>query len=232
MRKIFLDCGTNMGMGFNDLCERIGVDETWEIYGFEPNESAFDGFVENIKSGRYASLDNKNITLLQKAVWDSDGTAEFCMEGLSKEHYNENKEWQNAVDKHNLEFKKGNKLDFTEFGMYSLGGSCMKEMHEKLDRPEDHEIKFEWKEPVVVETIDFSNWIKENFDKDDYIFLKMDIEGSEYRVLPKMISDGTMSYINSLVIEWHDWVIPEYASKTRELQNEISSLGVQISSWG
>lgn len=232
MRKIFIDCGTNMGMGFDSLCNKVGVDSTWEIYGFEPNESSFNGFVENIKSGRYPSLEDKNITLFQKAVWDEDGTFEFCMEGLSEQHYNENPEWKKAVDDHNLEYRKGKKLDYTEFGVYSLGGSCMKEMHEQLKRPSDHEIKFEWKDSVLVESIDFSNWIKQNFSIDDYIFLKMDIEGSEYRVLPKMISDDTMQYVNSLVIEWHDWVMPEYVEKTNELQKQIASLGVDIMQWG
>ena len=37
----------------------------------------------------------------------------------------------------------------------------------------------------------------------DIIFGKMDIEGAEYHVLPKMIKDGTIKYINEIYIEWH-----------------------------
>jgi len=57
--------------------------------------------------------------------------------------------------------------------------------------------------PAVVESLDFSKWIKDNFNKDDYIVLKMDIEGAEYEVLNKMIKDGTMSYINKFYGELH-----------------------------
>lgn len=59
------------------------------------------------------------------------------------------------------------------------------------------------KHPLIVETIDFSNWVRNTFNKNDYIILKMDIEGAEYKVIPKMIDDGTFEYINELWIEWH-----------------------------
>ena len=231
-RKIFIDCGANMGMGFSEIASRIGVDHTWEVFGFEPNEYAFDGYVENIKSERFPSLNNKNITLIQKVVWIEDGSIEFCMEGLSESHYNENPEWKKAIDEHNLKYSRGEKVDYTKFGVPSLGGSCVKDMHEKLDRPIDHEIKFEWSSPVSVESIDFSQWIKDNFSKEDYIFLKMDIEGSEYKVLPKMIDDGTITYIDSLVIEWHDCVLPDFKMETVQLKNQLQSLGINVTPWG
>ena len=58
-------------------------------------------------------------------------------------------------------------------------------------------------EELTIETIDFSRWIKENFAKKDFIILKMDIEGMEYEVLQKMIDDGTINYIDELLIEFH-----------------------------
>ena len=57
--------------------------------------------------------------------------------------------------------------------------------------------------PLEVDAINFSQWIFKNFEKKDYIVLKMDIEGAEYHVLPKMIKDGTIKYINEIYIEWH-----------------------------
>jgi FkbM family methyltransferase len=56
---------------------------------------------------------------------------------------------------------------------------------------------------VKVPCIDFSEWIKNELNNDDYIFLKMDIEGSEYEVLNKMIDDGTINYLDDLDIEFH-----------------------------
>lgn len=57
--------------------------------------------------------------------------------------------------------------------------------------------------PLVVDAIDFSEWILSNFKKEDYIILKMDIEGAEYAVLEKMIKDQSIKYIDELYIEWH-----------------------------
>ena len=51
-------------------------------------------------------------------------------------------------------------------------------------------------------SIDTDSFIKQ-FNKDDYIILKLDIEGGEYDVLPHLIRGGSMSYINELLIEWH-----------------------------
>lgn len=57
--------------------------------------------------------------------------------------------------------------------------------------------------PISVEAIDFSEWIKNNFNKTDYIVCKMNIEGAEYDVLEKMLLDGSIDYINKLYIAWH-----------------------------
>lgn len=82
--------------------------------------------------------------------------------------------------------------------------------------------------PVSIECVDFSSWIKNNFLSDDYIILKMDIEGAEYKVLKKMISDGSMNYINELWVEWHrkkinlDW-------KTHN--NLIKNINIPIKKW-
>jgi len=57
--------------------------------------------------------------------------------------------------------------------------------------------------PVEVGCIDFSKWIVDNFSKKDYIILKIDVEGAEWEVLPKMMRDGSIDYINELYGEWH-----------------------------
>ena len=54
-----------------------------------------------------------------------------------------------------------------------------------------------------VSCFDFSKFIQENFSKEDNIIIKMDIEGSEYDVLEKMIEDGTIEFVNHLAVEWH-----------------------------
>ena len=55
----------------------------------------------------------------------------------------------------------------------------------------------------TVPCIDLSKWIMDNFDKNDFIVLKMDIEGGEYEVLSKMMEDKSLDYVNVLYMEWH-----------------------------
>lgn len=56
---------------------------------------------------------------------------------------------------------------------------------------------------VTVETIDFSRWVSENITADDYVIVTFDIEGSEYDVLEKMISDKTIDLIDKIYVEFH-----------------------------
>tara|TARA_R110000824_G_scaffold34500_1_gene109343 strand:- start:100 stop:705 length:606 start_codon:yes stop_codon:yes gene_type:complete len=72
--------------------------------------------------------------------------------------------------------------------------------------------KIDWKkyrkdysgdEKSIVHCIDLSAWILNNFTKEDYIVLKLDIEGAEYDVLEKIIEDGAINLISELYMEWH-----------------------------
>jgi sacsin len=56
---------------------------------------------------------------------------------------------------------------------------------------------------VKVPCIDFSKWILETFSKEDFIVLKMDIEGAEKEVLEKMIKDGSIDFIKIAYVEPH-----------------------------
>lgn len=56
---------------------------------------------------------------------------------------------------------------------------------------------------TYVNTIDLSTWIRESFLSTDYIILKLDIEGAEYKVIEKMYHDGTLTYIDEIYGELH-----------------------------
>jgi FkbM family methyltransferase len=56
---------------------------------------------------------------------------------------------------------------------------------------------------IGVNTLDLSQFILDNFSKDDYIILKIDIEGAEYKVIDKMFNDGSLSYISKIYGELH-----------------------------
>ena len=54
-----------------------------------------------------------------------------------------------------------------------------------------------------LQTLDFSKFILDNFDKNDNIILKMDIEGAEYKVIDKMFNDDSLKYISKFYGEIH-----------------------------
>jgi len=72
---------------------------------------------------------------------------------------------------------------------------------------------------IEIPCFDLSSWIKETFDPNDYIILKLDIEGAEYEVLNKLIEDGTLNMINELWGEWHDMKISD--EKTKQLAKKV-----------
>lgn len=70
--------------------------------------------------------------------------------------------------------------------------------------------------PVKVGAIDFSKWILDNFKKEDYIVCKMNIEGAEYRILPKMLKDGSIDYIDKLYMSWHWRKVKEFTKEEHD----------------
>lgn len=67
--------------------------------------------------------------------------------------------------------------------------------------PEKRQFNEPTSQKIMVDCIDFSEYIKQF--KNDYLVIKMDIEGAEYPVLTKMIKDGTISIPKKVYVEWH-----------------------------
>jgi FkbM family methyltransferase len=86
---------------------------------------------------------------------------------------------------------------------------------------------------VVVQTIDLSDFILKNFSNSDHIILKLDVEGSEYVVLEKMLESGAIAYINKLYCEWHSkWLAPEFKEREVKLIEKLMAAGITPEYWG
>lgn len=84
---------------------------------------------------------------------------------------------------------------------------------------------------IEVECRDLSDILKK-YNDDDYIVVKLDIEGAEFNTLRKLIKDGTISKINDLYVEWHhDYVESEDISTCEELKNIILNKGIKLYEW-
>jgi len=84
------------------------------------------------------------------------------------------------------------------------------------------------KTPIRVESVDFGQWLKKNFSKDDVIFVKLDIEGAEYDVLDKMLKDESITYVDRLYVEFHNEKVGVPEERDKELITAIQKRGVVI----
>tara|TARA_B100000767_G_scaffold161930_2_gene151996 strand:- start:62 stop:973 length:912 start_codon:yes stop_codon:yes gene_type:complete len=55
----------------------------------------------------------------------------------------------------------------------------------------------------VTRTVDFVTWFRTSFSTNDYIILKMDIEGAEHSIINEMDKQGLLSYLNIISMECH-----------------------------
>ena len=83
----------------------------------------------------------------------------------------------------------------------------------------------------LVESINLSDFIQ-NFDLNDRIILKMDIEGGEYEIVPHLYETGALKYVDIGFFEFHatkikDMSIEEDFSLLRMFQEE----GVKLYHW-
>jgi len=91
-----------------------------------------------------------------------------------------------------------------------------------------------FKHQILVNSIDFSSFILENFTRDDFIILKIDIEGSEYDVLEKMINDFSIDLISEIYVEWHNRFFSnkeEILIREQTIINELNKRNVKIHDW-
>ena len=84
------------------------------------------------------------------------------------------------------------------------------------------------KVPIRVESVDFSNWVEERFSRDDYVMLKLDIEGAEYQVLDKMIRDGSIAYIDKLYIEFHNVKVDIPREKDEQILRQLEKWQIPV----
>jgi FkbM family methyltransferase len=81
---------------------------------------------------------------------------------------------------------------------------------------------------MMVPCIDFSRFIRELPDTAE-IVCKLNVEGSEFPVLRRMLSERTIDRISKLYVEFHQWMIPsETDQSVHELVSLIKDRGVIV----
>jgi len=67
-----------------------------------------------------------------------------------------------------------------------------------------------------VPTVDLSSWLSRNCKLRDEVIAKMNIEGSEFQVLDKMISDGSLCLLDKAHVYFHPSVFPDQEEILRD----------------
>ena len=87
-------------------------------------------------------------------------------------------------------------------------------------------------EKIEISAISLSEFLNNNIDDNSYVICKMDIEGSEFKVLRHLIDTGTIKKINEIYIEFHQRFMPEESDESKDqLVFQLENLGVKVSQW-
>jgi FkbM family methyltransferase len=83
--------------------------------------------------------------------------------------------------------------------------------------------------PVKVSSIDLGRLLKSFMDWEDFIVLKMNVEGAEYPVLRRMLDDGTLTMVDRLFVRWHQAKIPSISEAEHlQLVADIAATGLAV----
>jgi FkbM family methyltransferase len=175
--KYFLDFGTHMFEGLDEFIIKLGIDTNYIVFCYEPNKTVFEKSKSII-----SKYDNKfhSLIYVNLAIMDYTGTITF----------NEHKGvWKN--------FSK------TEYITdYTTGSNCL-EINPKYDAYNG--VVFDSVSDTVgcIDVNEIFDSIVKN-DNNAEIYIKCDIEGSEFKVLPRLLSSNNIKMLKKIYIEWHE----------------------------
>jgi FkbM family methyltransferase len=84
---------------------------------------------------------------------------------------------------------------------------------------------------IIVESINLSEWIKNNLTTSTYNILKLDVEGAEYSILEKIITDRTYHLIDELYGEWHQKKAKIPFRRHNKLLKNLESINLKMNEW-
>ncbi|KAI3507940.1 hypothetical protein L1887_22937 [Cichorium endivia] len=94
-----------------------------------------------------------------------------------------------------------------------------------------------------IQGFDFANWVKNSFTEKDFVVVKMDIEGTEFDLIQKMVETGAICLIDEMFLKchynrWERCCKGERSSKYHKEYNECMELfsslrekGVLVHQW-
>lgn len=201
--KHFIDLGTHKFEGLTEFTEKLGIDNEWNVYCYEANPLIYDlNLLDNLKDS-YNHIEFHNL-----AVMDANGSIAFhCHDGAWSDQ---------SKEKYVKEYTTGsNALDQTP--TYDIGNGAVFNIVDK-----------------EVDCVDINDILESICTKDPQaeIYIKCDIEGSEFVVLPRIIESDYLDNIKQMYIEWHErfWYNNGIEEKIKEKQvylHHLKKAGVE-----
>lgn len=153
---------------------------------------------------------------------------DLISQGYDIRHYNK------AVYKENTKIKVNCTLDFdSKDNTYTNQSTNILETKPSIDKVYGGQFIYS-NDEVVVDAINFSEFLLDVCDKDDFVLLKMDIEGSEFDVITSMINNGSYKLIDDFYCEWHDrFFEPQesYTNLKKEFEKTFKEQNITIQEW-
>lgn len=87
----------------------------------------------------------------------------------------------------------------------------------------------------LVQSIRFSDLLVNTVKPEDFVLVKLDIEGAEFAVLDDLIETGAISLINDLYVEFHERFFADagfYAAKKLQYMQICTDAGINLQEWG
>lgn len=87
--------------------------------------------------------------------------------------------------------------------------------------------------PYEVDIINFPEWIRDTFNDDDEVVIKLDVEGAEFEILPELIKD-IPKCLKVMWIEWHERFFPDPDKQKEDRERyteDLRKAGVVVNDW-
>jgi FkbM family methyltransferase len=189
-----------------------GFNEISKIYGIDSSWECYC-FEPNPKT--YISSKENYLKLLD--------------DGLNIIHFNAGV--SNKNDYVNLNLSESTIWDGTEVGTFT--GQSSNILLNPPQKLQENPIKYN-SETEIVRVLDFSNIIETFSSINDFIVVKLDVEGSEFDIIDKLISSGTIKYINEIYIEFHPHFFDDlvvYRNKIENYKKVFSENRIKFTEW-
>ncbi|KAG0628959.1 hypothetical protein M758_1G065700 [Ceratodon purpureus] len=169
----------------------------------------------------------------------------FTIYAIEADHHAFRQSYTNHTEVNFMPFAAWVRNETLMFGSDSSGTSSTSR-HVGMGRIHQHvqsgSPKLERDQLIEVQGIDIAEWIRSVASEDDFVVVKMDVEGAEYELLPRLMTTGVICLVDELFLECHynRWqhCCPERTTKYNRTYQDCVSLfrslrqnGVLVHQW-